>query len=124
MIGDAASGILPLTLLNFEAKASATGNAVLNWHIAHEVNTGYFELQMSTDSYNFTTIAKVQAKGTPVGEVSYSYTNKGLQAGLYYYRLRVVDKDGKETYSLVVSLNLKEKNTITLFPVPAKGNMV
>ncbi len=120
LIGNETSNILPLTLLYFSGKVSTTNGAILNWRTAHEVNTGYFELQRSGDSYRFTTITKVDAKGNAGNETSYSYTDKELQAGLYYYRLRMVDKDGKETYSPVVPLQFNGRNAISLYPVPAK----
>ena len=123
-IGNEGSVILPLTLLNFSGKALAANSALLNWRTTNEVNTNYFELQRSADSYIFNTLAKLQAKGSAQSAADYNYTDAGLKAGLYYYRLRMVDRDGKETYSPVVTLQWKTQNTISLYPVPANGATV
>ena len=112
--------ILPLTLIQFSGKVLAGNDALLNWRTANEVNTSHFELQRSSDGRSFKTIAQVQAKGAAQSETAYTYTDKALQPSLFYYRLRMVDKDGKETYSAVVTVMLKSSNTITLYPVPAK----
>ena len=112
--------ILPLTLLQFGGKATNNSDGLLTWRTANEVNVSHFELQRSGDGRSFNVIRMVQAKGTAQSETDYSYTDKNLPAGVYYYRLRMVDKDGKETYSAVVTIVLKSSNAITLYPVPAK----
>ena len=119
-ISNANSSILPLTLLNFSGRVITFNNAMLNWRTANELNTGYFELQRSADLFHFTTITKVNAKGASDRETDYSYADDGLQAGMYYYRLRMKDKDGKKAYSAVVKLHFKAQNTMSLYPVPAR----
>ncbi|MEI9956854.1 MAG: choice-of-anchor Q domain-containing protein [Ferruginibacter sp.] len=111
---------LPLKLLQFEGTLANDKNAVLSWRTAAEINTSYFELQRSTDGRSFSIVATVQAKGTTSGETEYSYTDKSLAEGVYYYRLRMVDKDGRETYSPVITVKSRGQNAITLYPVPAK----
>ena len=114
--------ILPLTLLQFAGKGIGT-DAQLTWRTANEVNVSHFELQRSGDGRSFNALTTVQAKGTAQSETDYNYTDKDLPAGVYYYRLRMVDKDGKETYSAVVTVVLKSSNAITLYPVPAKESV-
>ena len=43
-----------------------------------------------------------------------------LQQGITYYRLQMVDKDGRFTYSLIVSVVINSTSIITLYPNPVK----
>ncbi|KAI9432305.1 hypothetical protein F5148DRAFT_1295778, partial [Russula earlei] len=113
---------LPLTLTSFTA-TPATGNVLLNWQTANEINTAQFNIQRSTDGSNFITLSKEAAIGA--GNNSYSYTDDLVtlmpSVPVVYYRLQMVDKDGSSTYSQVASVVLSQAHTsFTITPNPAK----
>lgn len=94
---------------------------ILNWSTATEVNLYKFNVQRSTDQINFATISQVRASGTSNSEKAYTYIDKSLDAGAYYYRLQLVDGDGAFTYSAVISANVVVPQTNKLsncFPNP------
>ena len=111
--------VLPLNLVRFTGRPLAADKALLSWRTSNEINTSYFELQRSTDGRNFSIAATLRARGNGQPDADYNYTDT-LQPGLYYYRLRMVDRDGAQTYSQVISVMLKSNNAITVYPVPAK----
>ncbi len=106
------TGILPMTLLQFNG--NRRGNTVvLQWETAEELNTSHFIVERSTDGIHFNAIQKVMVSGEGTG----NYTTADYQPlpGLLYYRLQMVDIDGRFTYSHTLSIN-NDNNTITVAP--------
>lgn len=110
---------LPLNLLTFTGKAVGTNSAQLAWRTANEVNTAYFELQRSPDGRSFIPVTQIAARGAAQTTTEYRYTDANLLPGQYYFRLRMMDKDGKQAYSQSVIMSLKGKEAITVYPIPA-----
>ena len=116
-----ASNTLPLSLLSFSAQQQ-NSNVNLNWQTTNEVNTAYFNIQQSTNSSTFTTIGKVDTKNGG----SYAFTNdvSTINASTVYYRLQMVDKNGSFTYSKVLAVLLKSRNsTLSIFPNPVRETL-
>ncbi|HVU56412.1 MAG TPA: FG-GAP-like repeat-containing protein [Puia sp.] len=112
----ASSGtVLPLTLLSFTGQRQGV-NVLLDWITTHEVDVSRFELQRSTLAGNFATIATIPS----VDENTYAYTDTAAQNTSYFYRLRMIDIDGKYTYSRIVAIEGADGSLgMTLFPNPA-----
>ncbi|MFC4231637.1 S8 family serine peptidase [Parasediminibacterium paludis] len=115
---------LPLNLLAFEAKPQ--GNTVLlNWQTANEVNTAYFSIERSIDGSNFINAGKVSAKG----DGGYSFTDdlsnsNQQQVSPIYYRLQMVDKDGRFAYSKIVAVSINsQQSALTIYPIPATNTL-
>ena len=108
---------LPLHLLQFTAAATDRG-ALLDWQTDNEVNTSHFVIQHSVNGLQFEDAGTVTAKNTG-GVHTYSFTHGPLAAGLHYYRLRMVDADGKFTYSPVKMLKTAAVSGLQLYPNPA-----
>lgn len=115
---------LPIELLNFKAVKVAEG-ALLTWATATETNNSHFEIERSADGMLFNTIANIKGANTSNSNRAYTYTDKDLLQGTYYYRLKQVDVDGKFTYSNVVALNfsLNEKNQLLIYPNPVADHL-
>lgn len=97
----------PLSLSAFTAELKGNEVAV-KWTTEQELNTSHFNIQRSITGKEFITIGKVNAVGTS-GQNSYSYTDKELgKAAILYYRLEIVEKDGKISYSKIQSIKLKQ----------------
>lgn len=91
---------LPLDLLSFTAEKHGERSAILNWTTANEINTNHFAIERSTDRYNWQQIGKVQAAGESTSVEKYLFLDENVYDGRkpnarYYYRLNVVDNDGK-----------------------------
>lgn len=93
---------LPVTLKSFEGR-SINCTAILRWITAEESNMSYFELQSSANGTVFTPVAQVGPKGS---NSTYAYTDANITAPNMQYRLRMVSKDGGESYSKIVALNI------------------
>lgn len=106
---------LPVTLLNFTAKASGK-TTVLNWATANETNNNYFIIERSADGKTFKQLTKVNSKGSGA---PYSYTDYSPLNGDNYYRLSQVDLDGtvKVVGNQVVKHTL-DMVSVTVYPNP------
>lgn len=121
-VGYCSASILPVTLQQFNAVKK--GNEVyINWLVSTEVNSAGYEVQRSKDGVHFETIGLVNSK-TITGNSStlsyYDYTDNNPINGVAYYRLLQKDKEGRETYSSIVSLkNVSgNKGIISMYPNP------
>jgi Secretion system C-terminal sorting domain len=112
------AAVLPLDLLSFIAKKN-TSNVQLNWESANEVNVSHYNVQQSDDGKNFAFFTKVKAKGAS----TYQTVDDNPSAGVNYYRLEMVDMDGKKQYSKIVNVTFDTKGTkMSLYPNPTQGN--
>ena len=112
---------LPVTLTSFAGTAQNC-TATLSWKTATETNFSHFDIERSSDGIVFQTIGKQSAKGS---NSSYSYTDKTLTEGQVMYRLKIVDDEGKASYSTIVKLNTDcQHSTITASPNPTSGHVV
>jgi hypothetical protein len=111
--------VLPATLLSFKGEKSG-GKVNLEWITVDEHELNRYELERSTDGVNFSAIAIVFAKGEQKN--TYTYPDEHPVYGNNYYRLRVVDDNGKFSYSntVVVRFNEKLSGLIAAAPNPAR----
>jgi len=113
---------VPLKLLTFEANRK-NNNALLHWTTTSEDGTQYFQVERSEDGILFNSIGTVPAVGDNGKPNDYSFDDplSNTNAVLVYYRLRMVDADGKYAYSNVVVLRLDGSVTLkscTIYPNP------
>jgi hypothetical protein len=113
---------LPLTLLSFTG-IEKNGNVILNWKTGNEINSSYFGIEKSNNSLNFTEAGRVTAVAFSAAENNYQYQENNLTAGKYYYRLKIVDKDGRFTYSPVVSLVIKKNDQLLVYPTVSNSSV-
>jgi len=109
---------LSVALMSFDATVQNC-QANLNWKIANAVNFKEFIVARSSDGSRFADIGTISyAKGTN----DYAYTDKAINIGSTYYRLRLMDVDGSYRYSQVVSVKSDCSNqTIAVYPTVTKG---
>ncbi len=111
--------VLPLNLLSFDAFKNKT-NVQLSWKTTNEINTSYFIVQRSTNGSTFNNIGSVQAVNTS-GNNEYSFTDENPVNGINYYRLQMVDIDGRTTYSFIIKIAFGNTSELQVFPNPAKN---
>lgn len=111
---------LPIVLKSFTGNNAGLVNN-LNWETATEKNFGHFELQRSADGTHFSSLAQVDAKRNSAGS-RYAYTDAAPFEGINIYRLKMVDNDGKSSYSEIVTLTVKGNKgvAVQIYPNPVK----
>jgi hypothetical protein len=106
---------LPVKLESFTARP-VRNTSVLQWNVSLEDNLWMYEVQHSTDGLNFESLPKI----VPASKKSqYQFTHDNPQRGINYYRLKMVDKDGSFSYSLIRAVSFGNTGTLNVFPNPA-----
>ncbi len=113
------AGTLPVVLTPLKGYYSK-GVSHLYWKSLQESNSSHFEIQRSSDGNNFEMVGKVIAKSSSDKEVNYSFDDIRANAGLNYYRLKLLDKDGKFQYSNIelLTVNIEGINITAIYPAP------
>ncbi len=115
---------LPLQFISYKTSpqplSNREGQGVLNsWTTANEVNVSHFNIQRSKDGIAFFTVGKAFAKNRSMNE--YSFTDQYPHAGVNYYRIESVDKDGKTMYTSIEQIKIDGAvKNIRIYPNPAK----
>ncbi len=117
---------LPVEMTFFNAVEDNDKQLIeLVWATASETNSRGFDLQRMQDGdLDFESIAWVDSEASnDFAGSTYFVNDQDVKAGTtYFYRLKQVDLDGKETYSEIVSAKLRStENDIQVFPNPTYG---
>lgn len=100
---------LPITLTRFTAQTKSSTKIELQWTTASEYNNDRFEIERSIDGSNFTVIGNVKGKLNSKEITEYTFVDENASAGINYYRLNQIDRDGANTYSDLVAANVKSE---------------
>jgi len=104
---------LPVELTSFTA--SANGKEVtLNWSTATELNNQGFEIQRKFSSNDFVTVGVVKGNGTTTSPNHYSFLDKLVDGGKYFYRLKQIDFNGTFEYSNEIEVEVRSIDKFTL----------
>lgn len=113
-------GVLPLKLLSFtgKLKQAVAPSVLLNWQTAEEENVSHFEIERAGSELNFIKIGLKSALNSP-GTNNYTYEDTRPLNGVNYYRLMMVDKDGRREEGKYIAVN---NNTlaISVYPNPTE----
>ena len=108
---------LPVNLLSFEA-VKQTKKVLLQWITDNELNADKYIVERSADGINYAAIGNVFAFNNG-NKNNYSFTDLKPFAGLNFYRLKMMDKDGSFRNSPVRKINFDNAgDDITVYPVP------
>jgi ELWxxDGT repeat protein len=100
---------LPVRLTDFTV-VPRINDALLQWSTRQEINSKNYTVQRSYDGQHFDDIGIVNANGTTSLVSKYSFTDPGIMnsgKSIVYYRLKVLDKDGKSVLTNIISLKIK-----------------
>lgn len=111
-------GSLPIILSDFEAILNKT-EVNLSWTSVIEINSDHYSIDRSADGSHWNSIGTVAAKGFSDISVHYAYTDISPFGGVNYYRLALVDRDGKYSYSDVKVVR-RFVIGLSIFPNPAR----
>ena len=124
VIGSAA-GPLAVKLLSFSGTLKQHISA-LNWVTENELNNDYFDVERSDDGVSFYKRGSAKGSGTTATKQYYKFDdNLNSNLSIVYYRLRIVDLDGKVSYSKIIALKLKEitNDQLSVYPNPFIDNL-
>lgn len=114
---------IPVELQSFTAKSTSAG-VKLNWSTAQETGSDRFEIEHSVDGTNFAKIGSVKAAGNSAIQSNYEYLDLTADAGIHFYRLKMIDKDGQFKYSSIVKIEQSANQKPSgIYPNPASSEI-
>lgn len=108
---------LPVTLIAFSANYQE-GATLLEWRTSEEAGFSHFEIERSADGRHFEKIREVTGGATNGGYQAIDAADR-QKKGMLYYRLRMVDFDGSQALSTIVSVEVPDNENYVAFPNPA-----
>lgn len=116
--GMSAIAALPVKLSLFTASSNGK-TVVLDWTTAQEMSSKNFVIERTSNGFTWEAIATVDAKGYSNFTTKYSYTDNSPLNGVGYYRLRMVDIDGRTEYSEIKTIRSTVIKGEKIYPNPA-----
>jgi len=119
---------LPVKLTLFTAKSLSSNKVVLNWNTAQEKNSSHFTIEKSLNGRDFSDAGIMFSMGNSELPQQYTFTNdlRAGEKGLIYYRLKMVDMDGKSHHSSIRVVRIGEEKanvSIMLYPNPVANEL-
>lgn len=122
-----ASVALPVKFLGFNV-VKKNNDGFITWQIENESSiTDRYEIERSLNGVDFKKVYTVIPKNNGSSTNSYDLTDANLNThsasgGIFYYRIKQIDKDGKFVYTSIKKLRLTSKAiTVAVFPNPVKN---
>lgn len=112
---------LPISLASFSALCG-TGQTIIKWTTASELNNERFTVSRSTDLHGWSTVATISGAGHSNQALDYQVVDERPHQGPAYYRLTQYDYDGaSETFApiSITCLGAEISNSMVVFPNPA-----
>jgi hypothetical protein len=115
---------LPLKFGDFKVYEK-NNNLFVDWSSYDEVNVNHFEIERSQTGQQFTTVGRLNAKGSNGNKTDYNWIDTAPFKGVSFYRIKEVDIDMKSKYSTILRIDLSQSNSeLTLFPNPVVDRKV
>ena len=118
VIGSAGAAPLAVKLISFTAVLK-NNSGILNWVTENELTNDYFDVQRSEDGINFYKKGSVKGNGTTAVSHYYQFIDDlKTNASVIYYRLKIVDLNGRFSYSKIVAIQLSKGEKYSVYPNP------
>jgi SdrD B-like domain/HYR domain len=114
------SAPLPINLISFIGK-KLDHEIELNWKTSNESNFSHFEVERSINAKAFDKIGEVNGNGAE----NYQFFDNSIlnfNPLRYYYRLKMVDLNGRSNYSKTISISIENTQSYFLVENPATAN--
>ena len=95
---------------------------LVKWTAEAEADVEYYELQRSTNGTDFSAIHR-QVATNANGPNNYLYSDNSYLPGVNYYRVKIVERNGRITYSLVIRTETQPQTELfRIVPNPLTGH--
>ena len=124
----------PLPVIWLEINGKFISNAIkITFSTLSEINNDYFEILKSIDGINFMKSGKVKGNGNSNIYREYTFIDHEVTSTtpVYYYKIKQVDFDGRQTFSNIIAVNTKSEHSYlsinhhTYYTIPVdEGNII
>lgn len=98
-----ACSLLPVELLDFSARSSATGNEI-SWKVGAEERINGYVLERSGNGIDYVQVGAIDLSGSSESVKAYQFIDQAPESELTYYRLSTLEKNGSRRVYKVLSL--------------------
>ncbi len=95
----------------------------INWEVAFELNSDYFEIQHSTKNSDWNVLGKIKTEKISLIPKKYQFTHNTPLPGINYYRIKQVDLDGTYLFFPTLAWKNKKTNAFILSPNPVENSI-
>jgi endonuclease I len=115
------TGVLPVTIIDFTAQKN-NESVLLKWYATFETSFKKYEIERSSDGINYYKIGEVAGRNL----ANYSFTDNNLpNTNTIFYRLKMIDIDGKFSTSKIVPIRIADNfSNALVYPNPTKDKLV
>jgi len=117
-----ATNPIPVTLTKFTG-LYYNGKGNLYWQTNFEQQANRFEVEYSTDGANWQMAGSVIATGNN-GRSTYSFVHNSVLTQKTFYRLKIVDNNGRFAYSETIALMPKNNEGVLVYPTVVQNNVL
>jgi len=121
-VGTGSQNPLPVKLVSFEGRRTDDQRTRLDWKVAEQENIEAYQIEYSLNGKSFAKIGRIKAN--TLTNTDYTYSDSLSHAGnRAYYRLKIIEADGKMATSRIISVRLPETDQLIAYPIPAKNDL-
>ncbi|MCZ2357613.1 MAG: T9SS type A sorting domain-containing protein [Bacteroidia bacterium] len=102
-------------LADFQVSILPNTNVLLKWATAKEVSNQFFVIQRSSDGQVFEDIKTIAGAGNSHQILNYQITDSSQKRGLVYYRLKMIDYQGKSSQSEIKSVFIPDNEFVNAY---------
>lgn len=114
---------LPVTLLKFEVNSTSYGNELV-WETSHESNFSHFEIEKSDDAKAFSKIGEIRSNESGYYDYLENLSLITYNSSRLFYRLKMIDFDGKFNYSKIISIKNEEDFEVKIIENPIYDELI
>jgi hypothetical protein len=124
---DGGVAALPLEFVSFKVEKQ-NDHINLNWVVVQDAAIARFELQRSNDGVSFTGIGEKDPRAyisDNNNNWQYNFRDDNPAATTVFYRVKMIDENGKQVYSKVVGLTATGDNgPVSIYPNPVSRYLI
>ncbi len=94
----------------------------LQWKVSEQTNVATYEVETSADGRTFAIIATVASNGNQ--GPTYDAVHTTPVAGMNYYRIKTIEKDGLISYSDIRKVNFGKGGDVIIYPNPVSTGVI
>jgi len=117
-----AQGLKTLQITNFKAE-SRNGNAGITWKTDKETDLRQYEIESSSDGRYYKNLGFIPARNNINGDL-YEFENTVDYTDSVFYRLKIVDVNGKWLYTDPVLYKINKTTAFLIYPSVISSHMI
>ncbi len=120
IMGDVHNCAIPLTIIDFKAELTNNEEIKLTSIMESSVNIEYIIIQKSNNAIKWEQLLKTKAIFNKSGFIYFDELDPFPFNGVNYYRLAIINQDGENSFSKIISVNkITKDKTIQIVPNPS-----